>query len=129
MDWFQLPVFGQLTVACRAQCLKVLDSMHGRRVESSSHGDTLDVVCLKFLPTTTLDTLPSISFKRKYAIVEIDFVVFRCHWVDTWNIDNWILVVGYGCAGLIPACQIGVLDGSVLPAKFSGIGCVSAPDG
>ena len=89
-------------MACRAQCLKIFDSVHDRRVEDRSSGDTLDVVRLKFLPTATLSTLPSIPFKRQKAVGEIDFIiVLGRNRLDVGHIYDWVVVsseilVAYG---------------------------------
>jgi hypothetical protein len=80
-------------VAFRAQCLKVLDSVHDLRVEDHSSWDTLDVVRLKRLPTAAPSTLPSISIKRQMAVGGIDFtIVRRCKRLDVGRIYDWVVV-------------------------------------
>ena len=79
-------------MAFRAQCLKVLDSVHDLRVEDHSSGDTLYVVRLKFLPTAALGTLPSIPFKRQEAVGEIGFIiVLGRNRVDIGRIYDWVI--------------------------------------
>ena len=81
-------------MACRAQCLKVLDPVHDRRVEDRSFGDTFDVVRLKFLPTAAQGTLPSIPLKRQKAVGEIDFIiVLGRNRLDVGHVYDWVVVL------------------------------------
>ncbi len=79
-------------MACRAQCLKVLDPVHDRRVEDRSYGNTFDVVRLKVLTTAALGAFPSISLKRQKAVGEIDFIiVLRRNRLCIGHIYYWVI--------------------------------------